>query len=320
MADSFLSLSPEEVEAKLRQNHHLEESVYAAVLTQLRGILEAEPNVLVLKSPLVVVGGIRGDLFDLLSMFNSIGRVPERTFLFLGDYVCRGLYSLQTFLYLSYLKIRHPHHVYLLRGLYEERRINGQYGLHFDCERVYGNDALWNDMNDIFDCLPVASVIDNRIFAVPCGLSPSIRSVWQINTLNRFEEADSDAPISHLRRAAPIDQSGFGRGRHGAGVVFGPNETKSFLRNSQLGLPDAKRGDLDHGFIVRSHELLEEGFRWMHEDSMLSIWSSPNYGGRAGNKALVMEVGEGGNVQFSYIIPDPQAHVAPEATGLNYFV
>ena len=110
----------------------------------------------------------------------------------MGDFVDRGFYSVETFLLLLALAVRFPDRITLIRGNHESRQITQVYGFYDECLRKYGSVNVWRYCTDVFDYLPLAAVVDNSIFAVHGGLSPSINSIDQINKIERKQEVPHD--------------------------------------------------------------------------------------------------------------------------------
>lgn len=80
---------------------------------------EFEPNVLRIPSPVMIVGDIHGQFFDLLNIFEMHGFPSEKKFLFLGDYVDRGLFCIEVLTLLLVLKVKYEKNINLLRGNHE---------------------------------------------------------------------------------------------------------------------------------------------------------------------------------------------------------
>jgi serine/threonine-protein phosphatase 2A catalytic subunit len=86
-------------------------------------ILREEPNVAAVPAPVTVVGDIHGQYHDLVELFLLGGRSPDTNYVFLGDYVDRGYYSVETATLVTCLKVRYRDRVTLLRGNHESRQI-----------------------------------------------------------------------------------------------------------------------------------------------------------------------------------------------------
>ena len=137
-------------------------------------IMVKESQIISIEPPVSVCGDIHGQFYDLKQLFKLGGEVPFTKYLFLGDLVDRGFYSVETLLLLLALKVKHPKRVYLLRGNHETKELNLRYGFYKECNKKYGSVNVWQHFVNTFDYMSLSAVISNRIFCVHGGLSPSI--------------------------------------------------------------------------------------------------------------------------------------------------
>lgn len=129
-------------------------------------------------------GSIHGQFHDLLKVFEGLGFPPTANYLFLGNYVDFGPLSIETICLLLAYKIKYPENFFLLRGNHECSRINRNSGFYAECNRQY-EPELWRFFNASFNTMPVAAIIDERIFCMNGGLSPDLDSFQQIRDIRR---------------------------------------------------------------------------------------------------------------------------------------
>ena len=153
------------------------------VCNEVSDILENEDRNISLQSPVYVFGDIHGNLEDLHFFADNMWPLgmglAAGSFLFLGDYVDRGMNSLECIAYLLGLKLLFPKKIYLIRGNHETRDVNGwveHYGekcFLAQCEERFGMSKgknVWERCNQVFDRLPLSAVIDNEIFCIHGGI------------------------------------------------------------------------------------------------------------------------------------------------------
>ena len=272
----------------------LPEATVSKLARMCREVLQEEPNVVRVRAPVTVVGDIHGQFHDMLEVFEIAGNAPDTNFLFLGDFVDRGFYSLESVQMAMCLKVRWPHRVFLLRGNHESRQITQVYGFYDECLRKYGSATVWRLITDLFDYLPLAGLIEDRIFCPHAGLSPNLGTVDDTNALNRFEEVPHEGPMCDLLWSDPDERSGWGISPRGAGYTWGQDVSEQF--NHVNGTE----------FIARAHQLVMDGYHWTHDGLVVTIFSAPNYCYRCGNLAAIMEIDEHMDyklLQFEHIPP-----------------
>ncbi|CAJ0950048.1 unnamed protein product, partial [Mesorhabditis belari] len=272
----------------------ISEAEVKGLCAKAKEILIQEGNVQIINTPVTICGDIHGQFYDLMELFRVGGKIPYTNYLFLGDFVDRGHYSVETFLLLLALKVRYPDRMMLIRGNHESRQITQVYGFYDECVRKYGNATVWKCCTDVFDCLPLSAVIDGRIFCVHGGLSPSIQTLDEIRAIERKQEVPHDGAMCDLLWSDPEDTIGWGMSPRGAGYLFGSDVAKQFCESNNVDL------------ICRAHQLVMEGFKWHFNETVLTVWSAPNYCYRCGNVAAILELDENGNKDFSIFEAAPQ--------------
>lgn len=294
----------------VRQCKYLPEPDLKKLCDRVKELLLEESNVQPVQTPVTICGDIHGQFYDLLKLFETGGQMPDTNYIFMGDFVDRGYYSLETFTLLLILKARWPEKITLLRGNHESRQITQVYGFYDECQQKYANANAWKYCTQVFDYLTLAALVDGSILCVHGGLSPEVKTLDQIRTIPRNQEIPHEGAFCDLMWSDPEDIEAWQVSPRGAGWLFGYRVTNEFVRVNKLEL------------ICRAHQLVQEGYKYMFpESNLVTVWSAPNYCYRCGNVASILALDKDRTRKFLEFtaVPDNQ-RVIPPRTTLNYFL
>uniref|UniRef100_A0A0K0DRP8 Serine/threonine-protein phosphatase n=1 Tax=Angiostrongylus cantonensis TaxID=6313 RepID=A0A0K0DRP8_ANGCA len=160
------------------------ETEMTCLIMMAKEVFAGQPMMLECTAPINLCGDIHGQLSDLFRIFNMIGWPPTANYLFLGDYIDRGRWSLETILLLFALKVKFPENFLLLRGNHETTIVNRIYGFYEDIVRRFGTPRLFNAFQEVFAMMPLSAVISDRILCMHGGLSPQLLTAGSISILN----------------------------------------------------------------------------------------------------------------------------------------
>ncbi|KAJ3388177.1 Protein phosphatase methylesterase 1 [Lobulomyces angularis] len=304
---------PEQWLETIKQCKILEEQDIKQLCEMVKDLLMEESNIQPVHTPVTVCGDIHGQFYDLMELFRVGGEIPTNSYIFMGDFVDRGYYSLETFTLLMTLKARYPDKITLLRGNHESRQITQVYGFYDECQNKYGNPNVWKYCCSVFDYLTLAAIIDGRVLCVHGGLSPDVRTLDQIRTIQRCQEIPHDGAFCDLMWSDPEEIETWGTSPRGAGWLFGSKVTSEFNQVNNLIL------------IARAHQLVQEGYKYMFPDeNLVTVWSAPNYCYRCGNVASIMHVDESLQIDESKFqtfsaVPDTE-RLIPTRQSTPYFL
>jgi serine/threonine-protein phosphatase PP1 catalytic subunit len=239
-------------------------------------IIKEQKMLVELEAPLHVCGDIHGQYYDLLRIFEHCGYPGEFSYLFLGDYVDRGKQSLETVCLLLCYKIKFPEKVTLLRGNHESSVTNRIYGFYDECKRRY-NVRIWRSFTDLFNWLPVAALIDEKILCMHGGLSPELKNLQNITDISRPTDIPDTGLLCDLLWSDPDkDVLEYDENDRGVSVIFGEKIVQDFN----------KKNDLD--LIIRAHQVVDDGYEFFAQRQLITIFSAPNYCGEFDNSAGIM--------------------------------
>ena len=243
-------------------------------------IIKEQKMLVELEAPLHVCGDIHGQYYDLLRIFEHCGYPGDYNYLFLGDYVDRGKQSLETVCLLLCYKIKYPTKVTLLRGYHESSVTNRIYGFYDECKRRY-NVRIWRSFTDLFNFLPVAAIIDEKILCMHGGLSPELKNLQNIENISRTTDIPDSGLLCDLLWSDPDKEVlEYDENDRGVSVIFGEKVVEDFN----------KKNDLD--LIIRAHQVVDEGYEFFAKRQLITIFSAPNYCGEFDNSAGIMIIDE----------------------------
>ncbi|CAO2814590.1 unnamed protein product [Amaranthus hypochondriacus] len=251
------------------------------IVLQTRELLRALPSLVDITVPddkhFTVCGDVHGQFYDLIHIFELNGLPSEdNPYLFNGDFVDRGSFSLEVILTLFAFKCMCPSAMYLSRGNHESRSMNKIYGFEGEVKSKL-NDTFVELFAEVFCCLPLAHVINEKVFVVHGGLfSVDGVKLSDIRAIDRFCEPPEEGLMCEVLWSDPQHLPGRGPSKRGVGLSFGPDVTERFLKDNNLDL------------VVRSHEVKDEGYEIEHDGKLITVFSAPNYCDQMGNKGALI--------------------------------
>jgi len=269
----------------------LAEADVKTCMLRVKGIFLNETSLINVPAPAKIVGDIHGQFSDLVRLLECGGHPPDTTYLFLGDYVDRGAYGLEVMMLLCCYKVKFPDKIFLLRGNHECGPISRIYGFYDEVKRRF-NVKTWKLFCEMFNCLPLAATIDEKIFCVHAGLSPEMSDLSVINKVQRPADVPEDGLMCDLLWSDPEpDISGWAESDRGVSYVFGPDIVTDFLDKN------------DFDLVVRAHQVVEDGYEFFASRQMVTLFSAPNYCGEFDNAGAMMTVRDDLMCSFQLLKP-----------------
>ncbi|XP_072341641.1 serine/threonine-protein phosphatase 2B catalytic subunit gamma isoform-like isoform X2 [Scyliorhinus torazame] len=280
----------EALRAHFIKEGRLEEDVAIKIIEDGAAIFRKERTLIEVEAPVTVCGDIHGQFFDLMKLFEVGGSPSSTQYLFLGDYVDRGYFSIECVLMLWVLKIHHASTMFLLRGNHECRHLTEYFTFKQEC-RIKYSDHLYNVCMAAFDCLPLAAIVNRQFLCLHGGLSPDVHTLDDIRRLDRFKEPPAFGPMCDLLWSDPTEDYGnektadhFSHNTvRGCSYFFSYAAVCRFLQHNNL------------LSVIRAHEAQDSGYRMYRKNqatgfpSLITIFSAPNYLDVYNNKAAILK-------------------------------
>jgi protein phosphatase len=257
-----------------------EPSLLSRLFTHAHNLFELEPILLQIPAPCIVVGDIHGQVLDLFRILNTFGVPGEVTYLFLGDLVDRGEFSIEALITVFLLKVLWPDRVFLIRGNHEFDTLCSTCGFMSQMQEFFQMGSLYDEAIRAFSEIPIAALIGASTLCVHGGIGPALFNAASIEQIRRPIDDFADDLLTSLVWSDPdstIDDFAPSQSR-GAGYAFGERALAEFLDQSRLSM------------LVRAHECVPDGVQESFHGRLITVFSASNYCGLMGNKAAILEV------------------------------
>lgn len=251
-------------------------------------IFKAEGNIINISDPVTVVGDIHGQFYDLIKLL-TVGGSPDITkYLFLGDFVDRGIFAVEVMVLILALKINFPLTITIIRGNHECRQMTSNFNFREECLAKLDQE-VYELFMDLFDCLPISAIINGKFIAFHGGISPELKTIAELSKINRFIEPPISGALCDILWSDPVDradgalESDFVENdQRGCSYYYGQKALNTFL---------TKNGLLS---VIRGHEVQVDGYKMFNWKSksfpqVITIFSAPNYCDSYNNKGAIIK-------------------------------
>lgn len=266
-----------ELMACFRDQKKLHRKYAMMILRQIHDLLAELPTLVDVTVPddgrITVCGDVHGQYYDLLNIFALNGEPSETNpYLFNGDFVDRGSFSVEVIFTLFAFKLALPNHLHLTRGNHETRNMNAMYGFQGEVKAKF-SASMFDGFTSVFHVLPLCMVINEKVFVVHGGLFQDDGvTLDDIRAIDRRREPPDSGLMSDMMWSDPQPFPGRAPSKRGVGCQFGPDVVEHFLETNNLKM------------VVRSHEVKPEGYEELPGGKLVTIFSAPNYCDQVGNK------------------------------------
>ena len=258
---------------------HLDKNDLMRLIGKAKSLFEVEPNLIDIKSPCSIVGDIHGHILDLFRILKTQGLPDKRKYVFLGDLVDRGEFSVETITLVYLLKVLWPSNVLIIRGNHEFNFLAYNGGFMGSVMEEYGDMGIYMAFMKSFSYIPLALRIDGVMLCVHGGIGPSIFSIKQIMQLQRPIDDFGNETLDSLLWSDPSEEvNQFVASTRGTGYFFGEEVLEEFLDLSDLKM------------LIRGHECVMSGCELKFNSKCMTVFSASNYCGNVCNMSSVVNV------------------------------
>nr|CAG4640747.1 EOG090X03S1 [Eulimnadia texana] len=277
------------------------------ILLDVQQYLKSQPSLVDVKIPdgnkFTVCGDIHGQFYDLMNIFKLNGPPsPTNPYLFNGDFVDRGSFSVECIFVLFGFKLLYPNHFFMARGNHESQTMNQMYGFEGEVKAKY-SAQMAELFTEVYNWLPLAHCLNNRVLVMHGGLFAKDEvTLDDIRRVDRNRQPPEEGIMCDLLWSDPQPMRGRSPSKRGVGIQFGPDVTANFLERNKL------------DYIIRSHEVKADGYEVSHDGKCITVFSAPNYCDTMGNKGAFITM-NGKDMKPTFVTYDavPHPNVKPMA-------
>ncbi|RWS03794.1 serine/threonine-protein phosphatase 5-like isoform X1 [Dinothrombium tinctorium] len=302
-----------DVQIAFKEGKKLHRKYAYKIILGVKALFEKLPSLVDVHIPddnkFTVCGDIHGQFYDLLHIFELNGLPSEdNPYLFNGDFVDRGSFSVECILTLFGYKLLYPNHFHMSRGNHESQTMNQMYGFEGEVKSKYSLQ-MYELFTEVFNLLPLAHCLNKQVLVMHGGLfSNDSVTLKDIKAVDRNRQPPDEGIMCELLWSDPMPNYGRAPSKRGVGVQFGPDVTEKFCNFNNL------------KYIIRSHEVKAEGYEVAHDGKCVTVFSAPNYCDTMGNKgAFITMRGKDLEPQFETYSEVPHPNVKPMAYASSLF-
>ena len=280
------------------------EKIFQSLCKTITFLFQREPSLLKLDIDCIIIGDLHGHILDLLRILKKFGPPPNRNYLFLGDTIDRGEFSLETIQLIFVMKALYPQNIFIIRGNHEFPDLCETGGFGFELKDVYQNSYqnLATTIYETFSYMPIGAIISNKILCIHGGIGPSVHSIKDISNIQRPLTNYEIEPVQSLLWSDPNPEiSEFADSPRGLGYRYGQDALMKFLRDNNLEL------------LVRGHECVDGGINMFFQRRLVTVFSASNYCGVSPNKAAVLSISMNGQKKEATVFTPLRYFTRPKA-------
>lgn len=255
------------------------EPILASLCRNVNFHFQREPMMLRLNTDVTIVGDIHGHILDLFRILKQFGLPPETNYLFLGDIVDRGDFSVETLTLVYLLKVIYPQHVWIIRGNHEFDEMCQDCGFISELKQLYGSTSLKASFLTSFSNMPLTALICEKVLCVHGGIGPEINTLEEIDSIPRPLNTFEVDPVECLVWSDPqLKGKGFHPNSRGSGCFFCQDVFNKFITRNKIQA------------VVRGHECVDTGVQMVFDRKLITVFSASNYCGQCTNQAGVLTI------------------------------